>query len=458
MTQNSRPWNGTVTGDAGPYSDADWQQLYRYIIGLGGIRANTGVFLGSGTQPNDGLRVEAQSPAAAAINVLPGSALVQGIAYLNDATEPLVIAANASGNARIDTVVVQTDYALQTCRLAVVQGTPAATPAAPSLTQVAGTMWEIPIADIAVANGFTTLAQSTITPRQEWVNASPGMYLDNVLNNSGADLVDGDVVIWDSTTNRAVTTTTMLDDRRIAGVWRGRTATANYGRVQSAGIGYVRTTAAVARGDILIANSVAKQAVVTTIPHARLARVIETTSAGGLALCNIQIQQLQVLQYESQADATVGNSTSEGSLVSGTARGTATLPANIFALTGQYTILLKAWGYGQRGSGNITIRIKIGGATILTAAAVAPAWAANGLFELEVLLTVRSLGVSGTIIGQGVMNVGSSTILTAGVYLVMTAAATIDTTAALAIDVTAQWNTLLATNTVTVTNLTMELK
>jgi len=45
MSETSRPWNGTITGDAGPYSDANWQQLYRAIIGFGAARSNSGVFL-----------------------------------------------------------------------------------------------------------------------------------------------------------------------------------------------------------------------------------------------------------------------------------------------------------------------------------------------------------------------------------------------------------------------------
>lgn len=298
MTQDSKPWNGTITGDAGPYSDANWQELYRYIIGLGGNRNNVGVFLGSGTQPNNGLRVEAQSPAAAAVNVLPGSALVHGVVYFSDATEPLVIAANASGNPRVDTVIVRTDYALQTSRLALLQGTPAATPVPKALTQVANTLWEIPVADIAVANGFTTIAQTNITPRQEWVNAPPGVYLDNVLNNSGAALEDGDVVIWDNTATRAVTTTTTLDNKAVAGVVRARIESAAYGRVQTNGIGYVRTNAAVAIGNILVSSATAKQAAVSAGANNRIiGRVLETTSGAGLALCHINVHTVRDEEY-----------------------------------------------------------------------------------------------------------------------------------------------------------------
>lgn len=291
MAESSRPWSGTSPGDAGPYSSQQWQKLYQAIIGLGGSRANVGPFLGSGSQPNDGLRVQAQGPATTSIDVLAGAALVQGAAYLNTATVSFAIAANSSGNPRIDTVILRADYALQTIRLAVLQGTPAATPSPASLTQTLNVLWEIPLADIAVANGFSSITQANITPRHEWVNAPPGVYLDNVVNNSGGTLQDGDVVIWDTSADRAVTTTTTANDSLLAGVWRGRTANGSYGRVQVQGIGYVNANAAITRGATLTTSGTAKQAAanasISLIPI--LGTALETTSGAGFVLAHIRV-------------------------------------------------------------------------------------------------------------------------------------------------------------------------
>lgn len=292
MAEISRPWNGTVTGDAGPYSDANWQQLYRAIIGFGAARNNNGVFLMSGTEPNDGLKVQAQAGPTTSVDVLIGAALVQGIAYFNTATTAFTPAANASGNPRIDTIILRADYALQTVRLAILQGTPAVTPAAPSLTQSAGVMWEIPIADLALANGFTSIAQSAISPRQDWVNAPPAVYSDHVLNNSGVTLNDGDVVIWDSTADRSVTTTTTAESDAIAGVWRGQTATGSYGRLQTKGIGYVNANAAITRGQLLVTSTTAKKAGVLATFRTQFARALETTAGSGLVLCEIDARLL----------------------------------------------------------------------------------------------------------------------------------------------------------------------
>lgn len=315
MAETSRPWNGTITGDAGPYSDANWQQLYRAIIGYGAARSNNGVFLMSGTEPNDGLKVQAQAGPTTSVDVLIGAALVQGIAYFNTATKALTPAANASGNPRIDTVILRADYALQTVRLAILQGTPAGSPSAPSLTQSAGVMWEIPIADLALANGFTSIAQSAISPRQDWVNAPPTYYLDHVLNNSGGTLNDGDVVIWDSTADRAVTTTTTPGNELVAGVWRGQTLAAGYGRMQTAGIGYVNASAAVTRGDLLQTSTSAKAGVAVASGVTLLARALETTSGSGLVLCNIRIEKLTeqyVCLQDQKAQNTAGGTFTSG--------------------------------------------------------------------------------------------------------------------------------------------------
>lgn len=303
MTQISKPWQSTSPGDAGPYSAANWQQLYQYIIGIGANRANVGVFLGSGTQPTSALRVQAKGTPDTTVDVLAGAGLVQGIAYINTATVNFSIAANASGNPRIDTVVLQADYALQTVRLAVLQGTPAASPAAPTLTQSANVLWEIPLADIAVANGFVSITNANITPRHEYVNTAAGVYLDSIQNNSGGTLNTGDVVIYDTTTDRAVTTSTTQGDKLLAGVWVGRTANGGYGRVLVDGIGYVNGGAAITRGDTLVNSSTVKQAVTNNLYglSTDLGYALETTSGSGLVLARVKVRSPARMGYQPAA-------------------------------------------------------------------------------------------------------------------------------------------------------------
>lgn len=241
MTQASAPQNGILIGDAplAPYTADAWGEIWSKVNGFAS-RSNYGVIYGYDNGTNFSLEVTQTAVASSNIEVQVGAALVTGTLYWTDTTETLPIGANVSGNPRIDTVVVRKDFIAQTTRLAVRQGTPAASPVPPTLTQSAGVTWEIPLADIAVANGFSSILNSNITPRHEWTNVGNGTFVDGVLNNSGATLEDGDVVIWDYSAGRAVTTTTLSNNWKLAGVWRGRTASGSRGRIQIKGIGKVR--------------------------------------------------------------------------------------------------------------------------------------------------------------------------------------------------------------------------
>lgn len=314
--ERSIAWDGITTGDAGPYSSADWALLWKYLIGTGASRPNVGPFLNSGTTPNNGLRVQAQSPAAAAVDVLAGSAIVAGRFYLSDATEALTIAANSSGNPRIDTIVLRADYSLQTVVQAVLQGTPAVSPTPPNLTQTIGTLYEIPLADVAVANGFATIAQTDITPRSEWANAPSGTFV-TVLNNSGGTLTDGQVVIWDTSADRAVTTTTTYNHARIAGVIRGRVSNGGYALMQTEGIGYVKVDAAYARGTGLYTSTTAGSAGgVTGIQNGTLGMLMEASTGAGefkLAMLSVQRRKNAIARYsQTLAQGTAGTAYSSG--------------------------------------------------------------------------------------------------------------------------------------------------
>lgn len=259
MTEFSRPWDGVSLGDAGPYSSQNWAEYLKYHAQAS--RVNQGPLMESGTPPTPGLDVQLTSPASAGVLLKPGAAVVDGTLYINDADLTLAIAANGSGNDRIDLLVLRKDFATQTVRAAIKQGTPAASPTPPGLTQTIGVTWEIPLADIYAANAFVSINQDNITPRHEWAQAAAGIFLDNILNNSGGTLESGDVVVLDTSANTAVTTTTTFRNSNVTGTWIGRTANGAYGRVLLAGIGPVRVNATVSRGDKLVTSTTAKRAV-----------------------------------------------------------------------------------------------------------------------------------------------------------------------------------------------------
>ena len=114
-----------------------------------------------------------------------GTAWVRGHYYVSTAEETLTIGANASGNPRIDTVVLKLDPTANSIVLAVVAGTAAAAPVPPTLTQTATGVWEHPLADVKVANGASTIAATDVTPRARIATATVGRNIPghNLLHN-----------------------------------------------------------------------------------------------------------------------------------------------------------------------------------------------------------------------------------------------------------------------------------
>ncbi len=173
MTEQSRHWDGITVGDAAliaPYSASEWADQERLEHGQGATFPNYGVLAGTGDGTYPPLQVNQTTIASSNIEIQPGDALVHGYLYENSATLTKTVGANASGNPRIDTVVLRVDFVAQTVRCVIKQGTPAASPARPTLQQDTS-LWEIPLADIAVANGFATITSANITRRGRHIHS-----------------------------------------------------------------------------------------------------------------------------------------------------------------------------------------------------------------------------------------------------------------------------------------------
>lgn len=177
MTQTSSPWDGISIGDAvdAPYSAAEWCAKWAKLSGAFKTRfPNYGVLAGTGDGTYDPLQPIASG--GSNVDVKIGVALVNGTLYETDAAVTVTVAANAAGNPRIDTVVLRVDYTAQTCRVVLKQGTAAASPARPSLTQNTS-LWEMPIADIAVANGFSSIVQRDVSDRRRFMHSAQDGWL-----------------------------------------------------------------------------------------------------------------------------------------------------------------------------------------------------------------------------------------------------------------------------------------
>lgn len=208
MAQSSWPWDGTAVGDAAlvaPYDEQEWDDNERMEFNSGG---NVGVL----PNPYNLNRMQVTERAAGAnmsVDVDTGAALVYGKRFKNTATVNLTIAANASGNPRIDRVVVVWNRQAiaytgvtpnidpKTCRVAVLQGTPGAVPVAPALTQNSATVYMIPLAQVAVANGAVTITDSEITDEREFAETPSGMVLleEQVLTGTAASVTFSDIPI-----------------------------------------------------------------------------------------------------------------------------------------------------------------------------------------------------------------------------------------------------------------------
>jgi hypothetical protein len=156
------------------------------------------------------------------------------------------------------------------------------------------------------------------------------------------------------------------------------------------------------------------------------------------------------LIYQTNAGVTLANDTNETTLISATGSGTLTLPANFFRVGKMYR--LTAMGFiSTTSTPTLNLRKKLGSTTLAATGAVTLGNnLANALLLIDLLLTCRSVGGSGTVIVSGMAGLGAAV---ANLYPTSGAPVTIDTGVSQAINLTGQWGTANASNTLTIPNL-----
>jgi hypothetical protein len=150
VAQQSWPW------DTGAVLESGWRDMAAHWV-------DTGVLAGelNSLEPfgdSSGMQVKVKT----------GKAWIKGHYYVSDTEVTLPIATANATNPRIDRVTVRADFGANSIVLAVVQGTPAASPALPPLTQTTA-VWEIPVAEVTVAAGAVTIAASAVVDGREQV-------------------------------------------------------------------------------------------------------------------------------------------------------------------------------------------------------------------------------------------------------------------------------------------------
>ncbi len=148
MAERSRPWDGIVTGDAGPYSFEQWTDVWKTQSSP--VIATAGVF-------QDQLNaLDLSGLPVTPVDIASGRALVNGIWYESDATEMIAIPAPAA-NPRVDRIVLRADWVLQTVRLFRIGGAEAASPVPPAIVQIDGTTWDLPLWQVHIVNGTNVI-------------------------------------------------------------------------------------------------------------------------------------------------------------------------------------------------------------------------------------------------------------------------------------------------------------
>lgn len=171
MAEFSYPFD---TGSGASVTQAQWQHMAQYFEASGVCGDSTSGFL-KVTAPATGMTTV----------VAPGDAFVKGFFYYSDANISVTHTNNTSGNPRIDLVILRLDTVAKTITVQHLEGSPNATPVAPTPTFPAfggGTVFEIPLAQVRVESGTSVIAANKVTdtrmfttPVNSYVNYTPSI-------------------------------------------------------------------------------------------------------------------------------------------------------------------------------------------------------------------------------------------------------------------------------------------
>lgn len=159
MSELSLLWttSGSPSGDQqASYTQAQLAILHKIVAACSGFEGVAPGFLNE---------LAVAGAGANTVSVATGGAMVDGIAYLNDASQNVNIpSAVGGGNTRIDRIVLRADWAGFNVSVHRIAGTDAASPTAPAITQSSGTTYDIQLCQVLV----TTAGAVTVTDERVW--------------------------------------------------------------------------------------------------------------------------------------------------------------------------------------------------------------------------------------------------------------------------------------------------
>lgn len=189
MTQTYFPFD---SGDGADSMQSNWSKM-------GNLWRGTGIMVGELNTletygDSSGMQVKVKS----------GKAWVHGHFFESDALVTLAIDAADASNARWDRVVVQLSWTANTIGLAVITGTPAASPSVPGLTQSSST-WEIPVAAVYVPAASIVIRVDDVVDERVYS-------IDDLISNGRLSLIRNDpTYINDVTAVTPASTNTVTD-------------------------------------------------------------------------------------------------------------------------------------------------------------------------------------------------------------------------------------------------------
>ncbi|MGN7135800.1 hypothetical protein [Streptomyces pseudogriseolus] len=160
MAEISYPFNEANANGGSPIvSETEWQAMARL---WGGDRVDftlTSTSYTAAQLPFSGAVVNGRT-----VEINPGKAWVGGFYYTLTAKMGLTIPNNNTTNPRKDLIVIQADMAKSAVNLAVVTGTPAATPKTPTPRRQPGGIWEMPLYEVTAAANNASVTISLRMP------------------------------------------------------------------------------------------------------------------------------------------------------------------------------------------------------------------------------------------------------------------------------------------------------
>lgn len=136
------------------YSALEWREYFSRLIHNGLIQ----------NAANE-CQVKPQAAPNKTVYVDTGVVFINGAMRVLEEPVTLAVTENTSGNPRIDRVVARLNEASRTIEFAVLEGTPAVSPVAPDLTRTEG-VYELGLADITLANGYSTITSGVINDKR----------------------------------------------------------------------------------------------------------------------------------------------------------------------------------------------------------------------------------------------------------------------------------------------------